>query len=194
MIIINHLWMMLATSLASIQSAVQGYQDVKITIATFLEWLQKDAPKARMWCGNIISKLAFKSYYHPLPTLNKKHINFDGPVEGPNAMLLLALQTKLSFQFRTMMLNSCYSSGTTILKFIDSSLTLLCENKSLATHQVSNFYQLKWTLPKMTLMAFNTILKEKLSQVFKTDPEFSFEQVLRTWGFKPYHQIFQTYR
>ena len=161
---------------------MQGYQDIKITIATFDEsWLQNDAPKARMWYGNIISELASKSYYHPLLTADKKHINFEAPVEGPNATLHSALQTKLSSHFRTMMLNSRYSSGTAILKFIDSSLTLLRGNKSQATQLLSNFYQLKWTPPKQTLMEFNTKFNEKLSLVLESNPDFSFERVLHTW-------------
>ena len=91
-------------SIASFQSAVQGYQDIKITIATFEEsWLQNDAPKARMWYDNIILDLASKSYYHPLLSADKKHINFEAPVKGPNATLHSALQTKLSSHFRTMM-------------------------------------------------------------------------------------------
>ena len=112
-------------SIASFQSATQGYQDIRITVATFKEsWLQNDALKARMWYSNIISELASKSYYHPLLTADKKHINFAAPVKGPNATLHSALQTKLLSHFRTMILNSCYLSGTAILKVINSSLTL----------------------------------------------------------------------
>ena len=89
------------SSVASVQSVLQGgYQDIKINFSTFEEaWLQNNAPKACMWYGNIISKLASKSYYHPLLSLDKKHINFNAPIEGQNVMLHSVLQTKLSSQF-----------------------------------------------------------------------------------------------
>ena len=79
------------------------------------------------------------------------------------------------------MLNSNYASGTDILKFIDLSLTLLRGNKSLPTQLLSDFYQLKWTPPKTSLMEFNTTFNEKLSSVFETAPKFAFEQVLHSW-------------
>ena len=134
-----------------------------------------------MWYGNLVSELASKSYYHPLLTADKKSINFESPIKGPNATLHSTLQTKLSSEFRTMMLNSNYASGTDILKFIDSLLTLLQGNKSLATQLLSDFYQLKWTPPKTSLMEFNMTLNKKLSLVFETAPDFAFEQVLHSW-------------
>ena len=167
----------------SVQSVNQGrYQDYKINISTFdKSWLRNNAPKARMWYGNIISELASKSYYHPILLPDKKQIKFNAPLEGPNATLHSALQTKLSSQFRTMMLNSKYVSGTDILQFIDTSLSTLRGNKSLATQQLSDFYQIKWTPPKVSLLDFNTSFNDKLSLVFESDPSFAFEQVLHTW-------------
>ena len=169
------------SSIASFQSLQQGYQDIKINLTTFEEkWLKKDAPKARMWYGNLISELASKSYHHPLLTADKKNITFDTPIDGPNATLHSTLQTKLSSEFRTMMFNSKYTSSTDILNFIDSSLTLLRGNKSLATQLLSDLYQLKWTPPKTSLVEFKTVFNEKPSLVLKTAPNFAFEQVLHS--------------
>ena len=125
-----------------------------------------------MWYSNIISELASKSYYHPLLSADKKHINFNFPIEGLNTTLHSALQTKLSQQFCTMMLNSKYTSGTDILQFIDATLTTLRGNKSLSTQLLSDFYQLKWTPPKITLMEFNAKINDKLSLILESDPMF----------------------
>ena len=148
---------------------------MKLNIFTFEEsWLQDNAPEAHMWYGNIISELASKSYYHPILSPDKKHINFDTPIDGPNATLHSTLQSKLSSQFRTMMLNSNYTSGTDILKFIDTSLSTLRGNKSLAMQKLSEFYQTKWTPPKVSLVDFNNAFNDKLSLVFESNPTFAF--------------------
>ena len=80
-----------------------------------------------------------------------------------------------------MMLNSNYTSGTDILRFIDTFLSTLHGNKSLAMQKMSEFYQTKWTPPKVSLLDFNNTFNDKLSLVFESNPTFAFEQVLHTW-------------
>jgi hypothetical protein len=91
------------SSVVSVHSLQQGYQDTKITISTFEEsWLQSDATAAKLWLSTIISELASKTYYHTLLTPDKRNINYDAPVKGPNAILHSALQSKLSKNFQNM--------------------------------------------------------------------------------------------
>ena len=173
-------------SVTSVQSVVQaaqsGYQETKLNIVTFEEsWLHKDTSQAKGWLRTIISELASKPHYHPLLTPDKKRINYNAPIEGANATLHSTLQTKLSSHFRTMMLNSNFTSGTQILHFIDSSLNTLRGNKTTASQALAEFYQLKWTPPKMDILTFNTSFNKVLSLVIETNPDFAFEQVKHAW-------------
>ena len=79
------------------------------------------------------------------------------------------------------MLNSNFTFGTFILKFIHTSLLTLRGNKTYATQVLSDFYQLKWTPPKTKLLDFNSIFNQVLSLVMETNPDFTFTQIKHAW-------------
>ena len=136
------------TSVQTIHSTTQVYNhhDAKLNIETFNEeWIcRKQSAEAKLWMGTMISELASKPYYHPLLTANKKSINFNADIEGPNATLYSALQKKLSSLFATMMWNSQLTTGTAILQFIHDSTKVLRGHKSNPNSSISHFFSLKW--------------------------------------------------
>ena len=113
-------------SIHSSQSVVYSCHETKLNLETFDEkWLQQSAATAQIWFSTLVSELASKPYYHSLLTIDKEQINFNAPTEGPNATLHSTLQNKLSQRFRSMMLNSGITSGTSIIQFITNSLAIL---------------------------------------------------------------------
>ena len=173
------------TSVQTIQSTTQAYNhhDAKLNIETFNEeWMsRKQSAEAKLWMGTMISELASKPYYHPLLTADKKSINFNADIEGPNATLYSALQKKLSSSFATMMWNSQLTTGTSILQFIHDSTKVLRGHKSNANSSISRFFSLKWNYSKDNIHAFNKIFNELLNIVLENNPSFPPDQMKSVW-------------
>ena len=163
-------------------TSIMGYQDTKLNLEIFQEiWLETSIADAKIWYYTLLSELASKPYYHSLLTSDKKNVHFESPSEGPNATLYSTLQTKLSQRFRTMMLNSGYTTGTDILKFISDSIKILRGTNMNATNAMADFYKLKWDPKKQDIHAFNMKFQNLLNLVMETNPHFTFDQVKFTW-------------
>ena len=158
-----------------------GYQDSKLTINNFKdEWLSEVTP-AKLRLAQLTSELAAKPYYHQLLTPNKRAINFQAPIDGPNATLYSVLQNKISDNFKTMFVNCNYTTGTQILEYIVDSINTLRGNKATDAQITAEFYRLEWKPTKETLKEFNGRFQTLYNKVVDTNDSFPFENAKSTW-------------